>query len=394
MIKAVLVFLIIAKVFISGEEYDDIQCKNEDNQPVDWYVLYKIPKISHSTNPLIKEGHAYLYMTSESVNKGWQLSANNISTKDSIPGYTLAPLYKGMDNSILWMLYSDQPPNRTPSAKYGHAKGAIIVSKEKGFWLVHSVPHFPPASKTSENQTQSKNVQLNSHNIPDSQYGYPASGRNYGQSFLCISVEKDQINNIGQQLIYNQVVIYDKNFPLPYKQSYPSLNELVNRVWIKDPPYNHKSLIQSLGAFGFLTFAKSDKWQKDLYDDFVAPALKSDMLVQSWLNGRGKLPSECNGTKVMNIQSLVLEKANVNFKSTHDHSKWAIVVNNNKNNSWTCIGDINRADTQYNRGGGAVCFNLPDAWENYRKIVQDIEPCPKKRGFISSTISWVKSKFT
>lgn len=35
----------------------------------------------------------------------------------------------------------------------------------------------------------------------------------------------------------------------------------------------------------------------ELYDDLIAPELKSDLLAETWLNGRGKLPSECTGSK-------------------------------------------------------------------------------------------------
>ena len=35
----------------------------------------------------------------------------------------------------------------------------------------------------------------------------------------------------------------------------------------------------------------------DLYDDFVAPDLQTDLLTETWLNGRGRLPSECNGSR-------------------------------------------------------------------------------------------------
>lgn len=39
------------------------------------------------------------------------------------------------------------------------------------------------------------------------------------------------------------------------------------------------------------------KFCSDLYGDFVAPQLQTDLYVQSWLNGRGKLPSICTRRK-------------------------------------------------------------------------------------------------
>lgn len=57
------------------------------------YVLYKLPKVSQSSNPVIRNGLAYLYMTNKTIDKGWQLSAKKISDENSIPGNTLAPLY-------------------------------------------------------------------------------------------------------------------------------------------------------------------------------------------------------------------------------------------------------------------------------------------------------------
>jgi len=42
---------------------------------------------------MIRNGIAYLYMTNNTVAKGWQLSTKKISAKNSIPGNTLAPLY-------------------------------------------------------------------------------------------------------------------------------------------------------------------------------------------------------------------------------------------------------------------------------------------------------------
>lgn len=49
--------------------------------------------MSQTSIPLIRDGLAYMYMTNNTVDKGWQLSSKPISAKNSIPGNTLASLY-------------------------------------------------------------------------------------------------------------------------------------------------------------------------------------------------------------------------------------------------------------------------------------------------------------
>lgn len=34
---------------------------------------------------------------------------------------------------------------------------------------------------------------------------------------------------------------------------------------------------------------------------------------------------------------------NIDYNSSHDHSKWAITATKKSKNHWVCIGDINRA---------------------------------------------------
>lgn len=47
--------------------------------------------------------------------------------------------------------------------------------------------------------------------------------------------------------------------------------------------------------------------------------------------------------RVMNVRSISLSEAKVQFKSSHDHSKWAVASDGKNKNSWVCVGDINRA---------------------------------------------------
>ncbi|KZC13284.1 PREDICTED: plancitoxin-1 [Dufourea novaeangliae] len=366
-------WLFVCNIVI-GKPQDNLQCKDENNVPVDWYVLYKLPKTRTSSNPLIREGLAYLYITNATIKTGWGLSTRPIGSNNSIPGLTLAPLYnQKRENETMWTLYNDSPPDAPTVFKYGHTKGVVMVNSGQGFWLIHSVPNYPPVPNGGELTRHSKN----GNTSIEGRYSYPESGTIFGQSFLCVSLGGDQFDTVGEQLMYNEISVYAKNIPELLDKRYPMLRNATNQKRIKSPPYNHKAAIRSLGSVYFTSFAKGSKWQKDLYADFVAPQLQTNLYVQSWLNGRGKLPSTCSRIKIYNVRSLKFDSANVDFSSSRDHSKWAITVTNKTNTHWVCIGDINRADTQYYRGGGALCFKQAQLWKDYRNAVNDVEPCPR-----------------
>lgn len=46
---------------------------------------------------------------------------------------------------------------------------------------------------------------------------------------------------------------------------------------------------------------------------------------------------------INNIKSVSMNSFNSSFKTTVDHSKWAVTASNNNSVKWICIGDINRA---------------------------------------------------
>lgn len=45
------------------------------------------------------------------------------------------------------------------------------------------------------------------------------------------------------------------------------------------------------------------------------------------------------------------------------------------NNPFVCIGDINRMESQANRGGGTVCFMSPALWQALRGSIVEMEHC-------------------
>ena len=83
------------------------------------------------------------------------------------------------------------------------------------------------------------------------------------------------------------------------------------------------------------------------------------------------------------------------FSVHHDHSKWAVTSLKTEENFFGfylkklgfkvddnvkigCLGDINRQEDQYRRGGGTVCFlSNENLWEQYYNLVNDFESCKK-----------------
>jgi deoxyribonuclease-2 len=133
-------------------------CRNHLNEPVDWFIIYKLPRLSHSIDPLIANGTGYIYLDSSSSLDQWHFSSESIESPLSLTGLTLGPLYKSNENSFLF--YNDQPPNKPFSLIYGHSKGVLVFEDktQTGYWLVHSVPHFPPTIEQGYGYPDSGNI--------------------------------------------------------------------------------------------------------------------------------------------------------------------------------------------------------------------------------------------
>ena len=166
--------------------------------------------------------------------------------------------------------YNDEPPpDSTVSSTYAHSKGVLMSDAEQGYWLVHSKPHWPNA------------VEDGAGPLPDF---------TYAQSFLCVTFPKDEIEKIATLQQVNYPAVYDS-----YVSDSSEFPEFA--AWVAKTKSSLTSSTQTLtssGGIDFTQFAKSKAWDKDLYEDLVAPSLKDGLKVETWRDGSGgRLPSFC-----------------------------------------------------------------------------------------------------
>jgi len=206
-------------------------------------------------------------------------------------------------------------------------------------------------------------------------YGYPDSGRVFGQTMLCItqntsSSSINPIDSLSTHFLFTHPFVFTSFLTPSASIRYPILSNgiITNKAHVNEPPYTHSDFLNS-SSFEIITFAKYGLANMDMSSEFVVPSLRTSMFSESWSNGgQINLPSNCTGQyHTENIKSL-----SFNFTVHQDHSKWLV----SENNTWTCIGDMNRQFEQKVRHGGFACINDQRIQQRFRQLVLLIDSCP------------------
>ncbi|XP_073443533.1 deoxyribonuclease-2-alpha [Dendrobates tinctorius] len=327
-----------------------ISCYDDHGQPVDWFIVYKLPRLDHTPEAGIK------YMYQDGNSQGWVQGASLMNDTESAVGRTLSQLYESSDSKdVAYVLYNDQPPVKGSNAVRGHTKGVVLLDQNQGFWLIHSTPHFPPSSSQK--------------------YDYPSNAFHNGQSFICVTYPYTQFGDIGTQLMYNTITPYDSSIPNPFSSDLPDLQSAAKKKQVTKPPWNRQITLTSVGGKLFTSFAKHARFGDDLYSGWVSTVLKSDLCVQFWLNSRGILPSNCSlSYHTYDVQDISFGSS-ISYSSHIDHSKWCVTWSDTP--GWACIGDMNRDHEEMQRGGGTLCTSDPMIWKSFKVLVFNYSKCDK-----------------
>lgn len=262
-----------------------------------------------------------------------------------------------------YLFYNDEPPPAYNGTANGHLKGVVVFNGETGFWIVHSIPKF-------------SRIDL---------YEYPKNALNYGQSILCVTFKTAAINDICKQLLYCNPKIYEKQLTDEVKSFLDANTKSIftkRPKFVRKPPFTRQIVLKSLDNEIFVSFAKDGQFKKDIYSAVIAPDLKVSIATETWRRGSGiNLPPACSSaytvTDINQIKMAAMSRnslQNISFSSKDDHSKWA--VSQNSTQSWICVGDMNRMESQERRGGGALCFQSKPVGKAYRTLIADSDQCP------------------
>ncbi|XP_036735172.2 deoxyribonuclease-2-alpha [Manis pentadactyla] len=330
-----------------------LTCYGDSGQPVDWFVVYKLPAQS-GPGDAEQRGLQYKYLDEGS--RGWRDGVVPINSSAGAVGRSLLPLYRNNASQLAFLLYNDQPPKSSEaqdSSSRGHTKGVLLLDQEGGFWLVHSVPRFPPPASAA--------------------YSWPYSAHTYGQTLLCVSFPLTQFLNIGRQLTYTYPLVYDHKLEGAFAQEFPHLKEVIKGHHIRQGPWNSSITLTSKAGATFQSFAKFGNFGDDLYSGWLAEALGSNLQVQFWQNSPGILPSNCSRARhVLDVtQTAFPGPTGPTFNATEDHSKWCVAPEG----PWACVSDMNRNLREEHRGGGTLCAQLPALWKAFQPLVKAWEPC-------------------
>uniref|UniRef100_A0A8C5K5H4 Deoxyribonuclease-2-beta n=1 Tax=Jaculus jaculus TaxID=51337 RepID=A0A8C5K5H4_JACJA len=331
-----------------------ISCRNEAGRAVDWFVFYKLPR--RQGKDFGETGLEYLYL--DSATRSWRRSERLVNSSRSALGRTLHQLHEAhtaKSNNTAYLMYNDGiPKSMNYSRNYGHTKGLLLWNRIQGFWLLHSIPGFPP--------------------VPEEGYEYPSTGRRNGQSGICVTFKYSQFEAIDSQLLVTNPNIYCCSIPATFHQELVHMPRLCARSSSSKSPARHLTTLQSAQGKNFLHFAKSDSFSDDIFAGWMAQQLKTHLLAETWQRKRQELPSNCSlPYHVYNIKAIKISRKSY-FSSYQDHAKWCISQKGTKNR-WTCIGDLNRSPHQALRSGGFICTQNQHIHQAFQRLVLYYEDC-------------------
>ncbi len=335
-----------------------MNAKNESNQNIDWWFIYKTPK---GTGNKTNKGFQYFYY--EDGSSALTLSKFTLDQDEGAIYNTFEEIFSA-DSNTGYIVYNDEQTDAEKNnGEKGHCKGILAFNKSENsaMFLLHSTPRFPAKGEAT----------------------LPTEEEDYGQTYLCITLpDYNTANLLADQMLaqQNPQVLIEDSFLSSDITSDEALYQLFHQTNIAETVYPSIVSFNSAGGKAFKMIAKSKKWGQDLWLDLICADLDVDMNVESWRRGtvnkseQINIPEEVEDVMVMDCTAI--GQPTFNWSYTKDHSKWGAAEQKDIDagkGAWVCIADINRMVSQEKRGGGGLCFEEPNLWKALNSMEAKIQ---------------------
>src|SRR5690349_23044856 len=224
---------------------------DENGKPVDWWFLYKVPKLTKDASTASATGYEYVYF--DPTLKAVVRSANMLTNGKGALDLTLNSIFKNAATTTGYIFYNDEMPasaNRTDDSKFGHTKGVIAfdVTTKSAFWLLHSWPKYADPGAVE---------------MPTPMYG---------QTFLCLTLDIATASKLAAQMANHQEPQVYEPKPATIAKTDPLF--LLTQALNPNAPGDSDVLdFTTRGGMKLKVIAKNRKWGKDFWNDLVGPTL-------------------------------------------------------------------------------------------------------------------------
>ena len=149
--------------------------------------------------------------------------------------------------------------------------------------------------------------------------GLPDNEMIYAQSMLCFTMTLGDLNaTVGSALQHNRPAVYVNAINPKLQHALSGILDGLNGVYVSADSTMQQT-ITSKGGQQFTVFAKTAKWDSELYSALVAPALRSSLWAETWIRGYAVGPVCSGAYSVVDVTGVSF--GGQSWTETQDHSK-------------------------------------------------------------------------
>ncbi|KRY75051.1 Deoxyribonuclease-2-alpha [Trichinella pseudospiralis] len=345
------IFYVIALyTFQLGVTPTEYQCF-QDNNPVDWFFVYKLPggKSSHYLLPAAAD---------------WTAAAEIDAAQQPIHSTMNKYFGAGNKDHANIVAYSNYPPHFKFELPMSPGKGLIIAEEQnKGFWLVHTAKYFPNLAGVIGDLFSNEKTTKDA------------------AAFLCMSYSDVNLKAIAKIIDYEQpIVFFTQRSAAQATQAFYDSSEiqtLVNGLHTYQPTASVSGdSIKTLTPPGTVKiFATAPvAYSCDIYSNYAVKILKKSLQVYTPGTTTTVLKKSCAGSlKVENVLGPITVKDTV-IPIGQDSARWSVPKSDS---DFVCLSNTGRTAKDAKYGATVACVLSKDAAALFRKMItkENLDAC-------------------